>query len=158
MKNYWAGLLMAMLGILFLGLNTNTNSSGALGILAFALIFAAIPFAIYNTFAASRFTLITAVASPLILGLTWGKWATYLQNRQLDSRGITTKGVVFATWKERTKNGGQQKLFKATFQAALETHETTSHNNLNNLQKGDTIVVKYIPTDPSTYQIIGLKE
>ncbi|UOQ97055.1 hypothetical protein MUN81_17665 [Hymenobacter sp. 5317J-9] len=158
MKYYWAGLLAVMLGILFLGLNTNTNSSDALGLLAFALIFAAIPFTIYKTFPTSRFAVIIALASPLILGLAWGNWATYIRNRQLDSRGVMTKGVVIAAWKLRTKNGGQQKLFKATFQAASEAHETASINNFNDFQKGDSIVFQYIPTDPNTYRIIGLRE
>lgn len=156
MKYHWAGLLLLLTGILFLGLST--SSSDALGFLAFILIFAAIPFTIYKTFPNSRYTLITAILSPLIFGLTWGNWTTYLQNLQLDSKGVTTKGIVIATWKARTKNGGQQKLFRARFQSDSQAHETSSHSNLNNFQKGDSILVQYIPAAPNTYRIIGLKE
>ena len=158
MKYYWAGLLAVLLSTLFLGLNTNTNSSDALGFLAFALIFAAIPYTIYRTFPTSRFALIMAVASPLILGLAWGNWTSYLQNRQLNLKGVTTKGIVIASWKERTKNGGQQRLFRAEFQTALTAHETASHSNPNNFQKGDSITVQYLPADPGTYRIVELKE
>lgn len=158
MKNRWPILLVALLCFVFLGSPAFVNRSEVVGFVAFAFIFAGIPYTIYKALPKKPLYLILALASPLILGLTWGKWLGFVDNYRLDSNGITTAGIVSYTWTRSTRHGGEEKLFRARFQGISDTFESFSHNNKKNFKVGDSLMIQYLPSDPKTYRIVGLDD
>jgi hypothetical protein len=152
----WAVLLVSLLVLLYGGLTTNTNSYELLGFLAFGLIFVGIPYTIYRTFTHSRLAILVALSSPLILGFSWSEWVGYLIKRQLEKEGIITTGVVVAAWETRTRNGGKQNLLVANFWTESGMHQTASHKNTKDFQKGDSLMIRYSVSNPDIYRIIEL--
>ncbi|MBF9236741.1 hypothetical protein I2I05_04975 [Hymenobacter sp. BT683] len=155
MKYKWAGLLAGSILVLFAALTARTMSSDFAGLLAYAFIFAGIPYTFYKTFP-SRLGLLIAVSLPIALGMSWGRWVDFLIQKQLKKEGIATTGVVIAAWESRTRYGGKEKLFRASFRSQSGNHQTTSFGNRNNLQKGDSVIVRYAFSNPSIYHIEGL--
>ncbi|MET4076712.1 DUF3592 domain-containing protein [Hymenobacter sp. UYCo722] len=154
--NYkWAGILALSTFILFGILTTNTISSDFAGLLAYAFIFAGIPYTFYKTFP-SRIGLLIAIALPIALGMSWGRWVDFLVQRQLKKEGIATTGIVIAAWESRTRHNGKEKLYKASFRSPSGDIQTSSYRNTKDLQKGDSVIVRYAFSNPNIYKIEGL--
>jgi hypothetical protein len=155
MNNRWAILSTALLCVVFLCFPTFVNRSEIIGFISFTLVFAGIPYTIYKALPQKQLYLNFALASPLILGFSWGKWLGLVDNYRLDANGITTIGIVSYTWTGATRNGGKEELFRVKFRGALGTIESFSHSNKKNFKVGDSLTIQYLPLDPKTYRIVN---
>jgi hypothetical protein len=88
----------------------------------------------------------------MLVSLSWGYWLGFYENHRLDAEGIRAKGVVIKVW--TTHIGRKENLFKARFKTNANYQETFSHNNETNYKVGDSLLIDYLTTDPSTYRII----
>ena len=152
-----AGVLGLSVFMLFGVLTTNTMYSDFAGLLAYAFIFAGIPYTFYKTFP-SKAGLLIAIALPIALGMSWGRWVDFLIQQKLNREGITTTGIVIAAWESRTRNGGKEKLYNASFGSPSGDIQTSTYENIKDLRKGDTVTVRYAFSNPRIYKIEGLDD
>jgi hypothetical protein len=150
-KKKWLLLLIAEFTSV-LCLTPYINKYDILGWLSFLSTFLIIPFTIYKSLPSYRFSASFAMSTSILLSLLRGYWLGFYENHRLDAEGIRAKGIVTKVW--ATHSGRKENLFKARFKTNVNYQETFSHNNETNYKVGDSVLVDYLTTDPSTYCII----
>lgn len=100
-----------------------------------------------------------SISSVLIIGPLFGFWTGYLSNKELESNGLETFGIVSEKFKSGKKSGSPGVwLIKCDFKIENKSFKTFSKQDINNEYKiGDTLTIKYSVKNPENNIIVELE-